>query len=261
MEAPTKIQPNGLGDYLEEMSKVIMETGMNWKVILLGGAKELELPHQTRHHGHFRLEMFADVILGFAVTLAVVSLEVPRSSHELLLLARGFGSFLVTFAALFYLWKSINRFFKRYAVDDDTVTWICGGILFTAVFYTYPLKFLASNLLDPLFGLPGAAMDENDKWQVLALYGAGIGVLMLLFWALYRHVWNLRDSLALDDAERLDAELEMRKYLWGAGVGPVLMVLVVIPAVPEGSLWRLPTLLIHAGQVIRPHGGVQLFGE
>jgi len=33
VEAPAKIQPNGLADYLEEMSKVIMETGMNWRVI------------------------------------------------------------------------------------------------------------------------------------------------------------------------------------------------------------------------------------
>ncbi len=33
MEAPAKIQPNGLADYLEELSKVIMETGMNWRVI------------------------------------------------------------------------------------------------------------------------------------------------------------------------------------------------------------------------------------
>ena len=33
MEAPAKIQPTGLADYLEEMSKSVMETGMSWKVI------------------------------------------------------------------------------------------------------------------------------------------------------------------------------------------------------------------------------------
>jgi DNA-3-methyladenine glycosylase I len=33
MEAPQKIEPNGLGDYLEVMSKAVFQTGINWGVV------------------------------------------------------------------------------------------------------------------------------------------------------------------------------------------------------------------------------------
>ena len=46
-----------------------------------------------------RLEAFCDVVSGFALTLLVVSLEVPRNYAELTAAIRGF----VPFAACFYL--------------------------------------------------------------------------------------------------------------------------------------------------------------
>ncbi|MBI1884901.1 MAG: DNA-3-methyladenine glycosylase I [Chloroflexi bacterium] len=33
MEAPAKIQPKGLADYLEVMSKAVLQTGMSWRVV------------------------------------------------------------------------------------------------------------------------------------------------------------------------------------------------------------------------------------
>ena len=33
MEGPERIQPDGLGDYLEVMSKAVFQTGISWKVV------------------------------------------------------------------------------------------------------------------------------------------------------------------------------------------------------------------------------------
>jgi hypothetical protein len=53
-----------------------------------------------RSHEITRVEGFSDAVFGFAVTLLIVSLEVPRTSGELLATMRGFGAFVVTFLML-----------------------------------------------------------------------------------------------------------------------------------------------------------------
>jgi uncharacterized membrane protein len=51
-----------------------------------------------------RVEGFSDAVFAFAITLLVVSLEVPKTYHELIAVIRGFPAFAIGFALIFQVW-------------------------------------------------------------------------------------------------------------------------------------------------------------
>src|SRR5215471_10595235 len=99
-----------------------------------------------------RVEGFSDAVFGFAVTLLVVSLEVPKTFDEILSMMRGFPAFAVSFALLFMIWWRHYQFFRRYDLEDAWVITLTGLLLFLVLFYVYPLKFLWSLLFAQIGG-------------------------------------------------------------------------------------------------------------
>src|SRR3954468_11492821 len=87
-----------------------------------------------------RLEGFSDAVFAFAVTLLVVSLEVPKTFHELMEAMRGFAAFGICFALLADVWFNHYRFFRRYGLQNPWAVFLNCVLLF----YVYPLKFHAS---------------------------------------------------------------------------------------------------------------------
>src|SRR3954470_11167367 len=72
-----------------------------------------------RSHEPSRIEGLSDAVFGFAVTLLVVSLEVPRTFAELMETMRAFGAFAVSFTLLLVVWYNQYKFFRRYALQDN----------------------------------------------------------------------------------------------------------------------------------------------
>ena len=89
-----------------------------------------------------RVDGFSDVVFGFALTLIVASLEVPKTYHELHKVLLGFIPFTVCFVLLMMVWLTHFRFFRRFGLHDLGTILINAGLLFTVLFYVYPLKFL-----------------------------------------------------------------------------------------------------------------------
>src|SRR3954452_24662987 len=65
-----------------------------------------------------RIEGLSDAVFAFAVTLLVVSLEVPKTFTELVSLMSGFLPFAICFAMLMQVWHEQFLFFRRYNLQD-----------------------------------------------------------------------------------------------------------------------------------------------
>lgn len=60
-----------------------------------------------------RLEGFSDAVFAFAMTLLVLSLEVPKTFDELMQAMRGFAAFAICFVFLVGIWYSHYTLFRR----------------------------------------------------------------------------------------------------------------------------------------------------
>jgi uncharacterized membrane protein len=152
-----------------------------------------------------RIDAFSDVVFGFALTLIVVSLQVPRTFQEMLNSVRGFVPFSICFLFLILLWHEHYRFFRRYGLQDALTVAINALLLFTLLFYLYPLKFLFTMLAAEVFNLPGlypGIQSITELRQLMALYGAGFSAIYGIFGLLYANAWRQRRVLGLNALER-----------------------------------------------------------
>ena len=198
-----------------------------------------------------RIEGFSDAVFAFAVTLLVVSLEVPRTFHELSLAMREFFAFAICFALLFQLWWRHFNFFRRYGLEDAPTIALTAVLLFVVLFYVYPLKFIFTYLIGSLCvnaGLFGeeargayaaklAAMVTTDNAvPLMAIYGAGFLAVSLVFAWLYAHAWKKRADLELDAVETHMTVEEMQGHLLDAGVAMISITIALLGS-PSFAGW------------------------
>ena len=166
-----------------------------------------------------RLEAFCDVVFGFAVTLLVVSLEVPHSYGELMSAMRGFAPFAVCFAMLVMIWFSHYRFSRRYGLQDSYTVFLNVVLLFLVLFYVYPLKFLFVMLFGQITGTYKGGMTDHQASLLMQVYGAGLASVFTLFVLMYHHAYRLRRELELDPLEVLETRKTMQESAGMACIG------------------------------------------
>lgn len=204
-----------------------------------------------RNHEVTRIEGFSDAVFGFAITLLIVSLEVPKTSTELFATMRGFGAFLVTFFMLAAIWYAQNLFFRRYGLVDRVTTVLNLALLFTVLFFVFPLKFLFTVLLgDPTMrhakvmtphGLEPAILPEHRAWIYL-IYGVGFIAIFAIFTLLYRHAYKQREKLELNEFETWETQHAIHRNLIAVALGSAYLGVAVIESLPKSNKTAISVL-------------------
>jgi uncharacterized membrane protein len=184
-----------------------------------------------------RLESFSDAVFGFALTLLVVSLDVPKSFNDLVTTMRGFPAFAICFLLLALIWNGHYKFCRRYGLDDGTTRFLTCVMLFLVLFYVYPLKFLFNlSITGLLFGAgPPISMTGPQLSTLLSIYGLGFAAVYAASTLLYLHAYRLRDALALNELERFDTRYIISRLSTLVAFGVVAAGLACIPAVRDWS--------------------------
>jgi uncharacterized membrane protein len=193
-----------------------------------------------------RIEGLADAVFGFALTLLVVSLEVPNTFDELLATMRGFFAFAISGWLLYAVWFDHYRFFRRYGLQDNVTIQLSSVLLFVVLFYVYPLKFLFTALMDELLGFStqvgsstGDVVQEirPAQWPLLiVLFSVGFVVVQLVFFLLYWRAYTFRGVLKLDAYEASITRQELQGYLLLAGIGLASIAIALLGGA-EASAW------------------------
>ena len=156
-----------------------------------------------------RLEAFSDAVFAFAVTLLVVSLEVPYTFEELMDVIRGFPAFAICFSMLLLVWYNHAKFFRRYGMQDPLIQALNAALLFVVLFYVYPLKFLFTMLVGLVTHgatLPHAhhlqePLTQQDVPRLMAIYGLGYAAVFGIFAIMHLIAYGRRKKLELNAVE------------------------------------------------------------
>jgi uncharacterized membrane protein len=200
-----------------------------------------------------RIEGFSDAVFGFALTLLVVSLEVPADFAGLRATLEGFPAFAATFSVICWVWYEHYLFFRRYQLEDGVTIVLNCLLLFVVVFYTYPMKFVATRLIGGMLRTgPGISVGLTfaDAQLLMLAFSLGWVALFSVFALLHAHALRKRDELDLDRFAIYDARSSRNRHLLNVGVGAASAVMVVALSprfLGVAGLWYFVLGPLHAG--------------
>jgi uncharacterized membrane protein len=196
-----------------------------------------------------RLEGFSDGVFGFAMTLLVVSLDVPQTFDELSEDLRGFVAFGLCFALLITVWRIHYQYFRRYGLKDATTFALNSILLFVVLFFVYPLKFLFTVVVNGLLGLPQTArLDSgaivpmvlpNQTRDLIIVYSLGYMAVFGVFALMFVNAYRQREALQLNALELFETRLSIQIEVVNIAVGLLAIVVALLlgPSDPGNAGW------------------------
>ena len=198
----------------------------------------------VRRHDITRLEGFSDAVFGFALTLLVVSLDVPRSYAQLMDLMSGFLSFACCFALLLWLWHEHNIFFRRYGLQDGVTVAAQRLPALHGAALRLPAQVhvrFAVRAVDADAAIRPVQMALFELANASAIYAAGFIVMMLMFVLLYSRAHAKRHELGLSELEVFDLKALRGHHIVSVSVGFVSLAIALwaplswAPFSPDGA--------------------------
>jgi uncharacterized membrane protein len=217
-----------------------------------------------RSHEITRIEGFSDAVFAFAVTLLVVSLEVPKTFDELTGIMQGFIAFALGSALLFVIWYNQYKFFRRYGMQDVWTITLNGALLFVVLFFVYPIKFLFTWLIKTFTGADTTvrlangvvehAIRPEQTGSLMTIYGLGYIAVFGIFVLMHFHAYRKREELALSPLEMLETRISIRENAINSVIGLFSVSLVLIGG-PAWSAWAGFAYML-VGPAMWIHGSV-----
>jgi uncharacterized membrane protein len=183
--------------------------------MLASKSKEDKDRIKWRGHEVTRMEAFSDAVFAFAITLLIVALEVPETYEELIHCLRFFFPFAICFTIVFQIWLAQNRFFRRFGLHDERTNILNGILLFTVLFFMYPLKFLFSSMFSHEFKLEGLEQVQT----LFYVYSGGFGLIYFLFTLMYHNAIRRSEILEMTTEEIFEAKTYMYRFAAISGIG------------------------------------------
>jgi uncharacterized membrane protein len=190
-----------------------------------------------------RLEALSDGTFAFAITLLVVSLEVPSTFDQLVVALRGLMAFGICFTFLMWIWFQHTRFFRRYGLEDAGTVALNGFLLFVVLFYVYPMKFLWTLLTATWASRGSYAPAAGGQPIILSAQVPGLMQLYALgfiavFWCLallYVLAYSRRRALGLNELEEFDTRASIWENALVGSVGLISMAIVTFGGTPAAG--------------------------
>ena len=194
---------------------------------------------RLRGLGMTRIEVFTDAAFAFALTLLVVSLDIPTGYDELVTVLQGVPAFALSAVLLMVFWAGHHTWSRRYGLDDALTIILSCLLVFTVLVYVYPLRFVFMAMtvwLAQVFGLPITSelisIGASQINKLFIVYGVGFVAMCTSIVLLNLHAWRLRDSLQLSELERYDTRSEIGAWVivGSAGVLSIVLALATPPS-------------------------------